>query len=376
MGGGNTQGVSSSQPITGNGTDHFDLYQGGGSGSTVHGAENGSFVINNSTTRVSDATMHTVRRGDTLWAICDSYFKNPYQWPRIWSYNPQIQNPHWIYPGDQVRLRSGVTAATATGPNTPGQNLTDRRRQVAPETIFLRNDGFIEDDQSSTWGEITGSREDKMFLDDFDEVYVRIAEGHEVKLGQELTVFRPMRSVGGVKLVQIQGTLRVDEWNANEHIARGRIVETLDVIERGAFVGPVIRKYEVVPPKRNEADIDATIVSSVHTHQFYGQNQVIFIDKGDLEGIKPGNRMFVIRKGDAWHQSLPARSSAQRIAIERDDPAAMETVPRPRDESKLPDEVYAEIRVITVRQHTAMALVTQATREIETGDSAVAKKGY
>jgi hypothetical protein len=384
MGGGNTKGVSSSQARSGSDEDHFDLNQGGGGGGTVRGSENGSFALGPSDTgsvRMGDTSMHTVRRGDTLWGICDQYFKNPYQWPRVWSYNPQIQNPHWIYPGDQVHLRGGNIATpaqptTATEPQIPGQNFVDRRRQVTPQTIFLRNDGYIEDEKSATWGEITGSREDKMFLDDFDEVYVRIAEGHEVKLGQELTVFRPLRSAGQGKLVQIQGTIKVDEWNGQERIARGRIIETEDVIERGAFVGPITRKYEVVPPKRNDQDINATVLTSVESHVFYGQNQVVFLDRGEQDGLHPGNRLFVIRKGDSWHQTLPSNSSAQRIAIEKDDPAAVETVPRPRDESKLPEETYAEIRVITTRDHSSMALVTNATREIEQGDTAVARKGY
>jgi len=372
-GGGNTQGSSGSQAHSGNETDHFDLNVSGGGGNTVHGNENGGFVLGS--TRYSDPGTHTVRRGDTLWGICDSYFKNPYQWPRIWSYNPQIQNPHWIYPGDQVKLKAGAVAQVST-PNTPGQTFVDRRRQVPPDTIFLRNDGFVEDEQTSTWGEITGSREDKMFLNDFDEVYIRIADGHEVKLGQELTVFRPRRNVGTANLVQIQGTVRIDEWNANEHIARARITETTDVIERGAFVGPVIRKYEVVPPRRNDVDLTASVRTSVQTHVFYGQNAVVFIDHGDADGLKPGNRLFVTRKGDAWHQTQPARDSAQRIALERDDPAAVENIPRPRDESVLPEETVAEIRVVTVRQHSAMCLITNASREIEVGDIAVAKKGY
>ena len=49
--------------------------------------------------------LHVVRGGDTLWDICFLYFNDPFQWPKIWSYNPQITNPHWIYPGDLVRRR-------------------------------------------------------------------------------------------------------------------------------------------------------------------------------------------------------------------------------------------------------------------------------
>ena len=49
--------------------------------------------------------IYTVRRGDTLWDITGRYYGNPWYWPRVWSYNPEVTNPHWIYPLDRLRLR-------------------------------------------------------------------------------------------------------------------------------------------------------------------------------------------------------------------------------------------------------------------------------
>jgi hypothetical protein len=382
LGGGNTQ-FSSSKPITGNERDSFDFRGGAGTGGSVRGDPNGSFVIGGGTTSTYGGVVpnqHNVRRGDTLWGICGYYFNNPYQWPRIWSYNPQIQNPHWIYPGDQVKLRTGGGGDTGPAQAAPAQpatrgGITDRRRQVSPDTIFLRNEGFI-DDGDENWGDINGAREDKMFLTDYDEVYVRVAGNREVKVGQELTVYRPLKSVAGGKLIEIQGTVRVDQWNPKERIARARVTETLDTIERGARVAPVARRFEVVPPKRNEKDIEASIVASVHPHNFYGQNQVVFIDKGENDGLAPGNRLFVLRKGDGFHKTQPSGSAAKRIAIEDESPGAMESIPKPRNEDALPEEVLAELRVINVKKTTAMALVTVSRREIEQGDKAYARKGY
>lgn len=376
LGGGNVQ-FSSSKPITGNERDSFDFRRGDGAAGTVRGDPNGSFVLGGDRRVVSGATIpshHLVRRGDTLWDICGHYFANPYQWPRIWSYNPQIQNPHWIYPGDQVKLREGPGAPGALAVGAKG-NIVDSRRQVPPDTIFLRNQGFIEDD-SSNWGEITGAREDKLFLTDFDEVYLRIGGDHEVKIGQELTVYRPIKSLSGGRVIQIQGTVRVDQWNAKDRVARARITETLDAIERGARVGPIERSFEVVPPARNDKDVEATILASIHPHNFFGQNQVVFIDKGGEDGLKPGNRLFVIRKGDGFHRTQPSSSAAKRIAIEDPSPAATESITRPRDDATLPGEVLAELRVIQVKKGTAMTLVTASRREIELGDKAFARKGY
>ncbi|MEO6419395.1 MAG: LysM peptidoglycan-binding domain-containing protein [Polyangiaceae bacterium] len=389
LGGGNVGNTSSSKPIQGTEEDHFDLGPKAGGGGTAFGSDNGPVFLgegDNHSTRLSGGVVpnvHTVRKGDTLWDLCDSYFQNPYQWPRVWSYNPQLQNPHWIFPGDQIRLRggAGTAAIQATGPSgrplaNDNGSLIDRRRQVPSDTVFLRDEGFVDDNSDDNWGEIDGAPVDKMFLTDLDEVYLKLGDKREVKLGQELTIFRPIRSVAGGKLVQIQGTVRVNQWNPKEHIARAQITESLDVIERGARIGPVGRRFTIVPPVRNSVDMRVQILASIHPHNFYGQNQVVFIDKGEQDGLKVGNRLFIIRKGDAWKNSLATSAAATRIALESDSPAAVEKVPTPPNAGVLPEEVVGELRIVAMRAHSATAVVTQSTREIEMQDDAVARKGY
>jgi len=387
LGGGNAT-ESSSRGIQGDETDHFDLGPKGGSSGTAHGDDNGPVFLGGSKSgslRMGGPVPNSVvvKKGDTLWDICDGYFQNPYEWPRIWSYNPQLQNPHWIYPGDEIQLKSlGIRMnPSADGARNPAANdgmssLVDRRRQVPSNTIFLRDQGFIDDTADQNWGEIIGSPVDKMFLSDFDSIYLKMAGSRDVKLGQELTIFRTVKQVQGGKVVQIQGTVRVDSWNANARIARGQITESLDVIERGARIGPIMRKFSVVPPSRNEGDVAAHVLASIHQHEFFGQNQVVFIDKGDKEGVRLGNRLFIVRKGDAWRQSLSSETDATRIALESNSPAEIEPVPTPHNTSVLPEEVVGELRVVDVRDHTATCVVTQSKKEIETGDDAVGRKGY
>lgn len=48
---------------------------------------------------------YTVQKGDTLWDLSGTYLNNPWFWPEIWSINPEIQNPHLIYPGENITIK-------------------------------------------------------------------------------------------------------------------------------------------------------------------------------------------------------------------------------------------------------------------------------
>jgi hypothetical protein len=394
IGGGNAT-ESSAHPITGSEEDSFDLgSRGGGGGGVVHGDENGPVFLGGGS-RFSyggePPYSHIVRRGDTLWGICDIYFQNPYQWPRVWSYNPQIRNPHWIYPGDEVRLHhdGGGTRdlGTQMAPRQPallpyqgtGQTLIDRRRQVPMGTVFLRDQGWVHDPTDEVWGDVTGANADRMFLSDGDEVYLHVDKGHDVHIGQELTVFRPLHVSAAGTVVQIGGTARIDQWDSKDRVARAKIVETLNPIERGAKVGPLARSFEVVPPRRNEVEVtDAHVLASVHPNQFFGQNQIVFIDKGSEAGLKVGNRLFVMRRGDAWRRTLVTPQAGYRVSPDDEKPMPpREQTPGSReDEQNYPDEVIGELRIIAIRKDTATCLVTRSRSEIEAQDLAVARKGY
>ena len=389
IGGGNAT-ESSSHPVTGDEEDSFDFgSKTPGGGGVAHGSDNGPIFSANAGRityggELPDA--HTVRHGDTLWGLSDTYFRNPYEWPRLWSYNAQIRNPNWIYPGDEVRLKpggageAGAGAAAGGGPKGTGQGMTlvDRRRQVPNDTVFLRDQGWVRDNSEDIWGEITGSSSDTMFLSNLNQVYVTLKKGHDVKIGQELTIFHTRTTAASGDIVQILGTVKVNQYDPDQRVARGQIIESLDVIERGARVGPLARSFSVTPPRRNDADVTAHVLASVHPNEFFGQNQVVFIDKGEASGLQPGNRLFVMRHGDAWRSTLVSAGSGLRISAddERPMPESEQTPGSKKDDSRYPEEVIAELRVLAVKKDSGVCLVTQARSEIEIHDTAVARKGY
>lgn len=379
---------SSSQSRTGNETDHFDL-DGGKAGPTVVYGNKGSTGIIGPQKPVSVPPIHVVKKGDTLWDLCDSYYANPWGWPKVWSYNPQIVNPHWIYPGDQIRMRDpheqpGM-AQSALGPAAPGSRLGRRGGGVPPSTVFLRDHGFLGDPQRDVWGELVGAVEDQMLLSAGNHVYLMMRPGVELSPGQKLTLFTPLRKPDDVKgarkppgeVVSVKGTIKVDQFDPKTRMARGEVIESLDVIERGYKVGPVGRQFDVVPPKKATKTLQTRLLSSLYPHRVIGQNQLAFLDRGSEDGLEPGNRVFVLRQGDAWRQSLNVGNTMlkYRLKIESSKPSDTEKTPLTGDDKQFPNEVVAELRVLRTEKYSAVALVLETRRELEPGDFAITLEG-
>lgn len=371
-----------------NQNDGFDLPGPESGGITVHGSEDAPAFQRPEAG--GGPRLYTVEKGDTLWDICAGQFGNPWEWPRVWSYNPQIQNPHWIYPGDQLRLSvveraitkrlAGESLVLGMG---DGQPL--RRALVPQKTVFLRNLGYIDDPTKDVWGELVGAQRERLILAEGSIVYMILRPGVKVKKGQLLTVFRPLRSVRSVEgarmpdgeLVAFRGAVEITGFDEKTRVARGKLIESLGEVERGAKVGPIRRRFEVVPPKPSKVDLWARVLTSMYPHEVLGQNQVVFIDRGANDGLKKGNRLFVVRRGDSWRNTLETTTAMARTRarLEADD-ASVELTPIHGDQEDFPEETIGEIRIISLRATTALALVTESAIEIAPGDRVVARKGH
>ena len=363
--------------------------QDGGVGSHGTGAILPDDVDNGGSETIPD--IHLVRHGDTLWDLCNHYYQNPWAWPKVWSYNPQIANPHWIYPGDQVRItpaggQAALSLAKRNSSTIGGAGALINRRPIVPrDTVFLRAQGYLGDPKRDVWGELVGSDEEQMMLAEGNHVVLIFRPGVTVSRRQDLTVFDSVRQPAHVEgartppgqIVAVRGTVKVLEFNPKTRVAKAILTESVDVVERGAKIGPIGRRFDIVPPLKTNVKVASRVLTSVYPNVYIARDQIAFLDKGSEDGLQPGTNLFVIRRGDTWRDGLTSHSpfDKTRMLVNSSELAGAEETPTDGDEKTFPEDTVAELRVLRTEKYSSIAIVTQSKRELVSGDLAVTRPG-
>jgi hypothetical protein len=130
---------------------------------------------------------YTVRKGDTLWDISARFLKKPWLWPEIWQANPQVKNPHRIYPGDVLSLVyiDGQPVLQSSGPHIGEAIDTIPLAQIEP---FLKQLTVINDVRSLPY--VMGLEDDRLVTSSGQVVYVRGLSNAQP--GQMVQIVRPM----------------------------------------------------------------------------------------------------------------------------------------------------------------------------------------
>src|ERR1700685_316722 len=127
---------------------------------------------------------YVVKRGDTLWGIAKVFLRDPWYWPEIWQVNPQIQNPHLIYPGDTLRLvyiEGRPTIMLQRGdaarvlPRVRSQPLEGAITTIPYETVaaFMSKPSVLAKEQIATAPYVLATRDMHVIMADGDTLYAR-----------------------------------------------------------------------------------------------------------------------------------------------------------------------------------------------------------
>lgn len=307
---------------------------------------------------------HVVSPGDTLWGITAEYYRDPYQWPKLWSYNEQITNAHWIFPGDRLRVRQGsqpTTGPRASEQPASGFSYVDSKRGAkTPSRYLVQRNAFLLDVENEKRGEVLGATRPAVMLATGDEVFISYDHKQPPVSGERLAVYRPMEPVYDIRrrfdgstgrgkrlgyLVEVVGEIDVGKIDRKSAVAQ--ISGSTRVVERGMWVGELKPRYLRLRSEEATVDRGGHVVRCIDGRDMGGEGQFVVINLGQKAGARRGNVLEVVRRGDA----------TARINQREDS-----------NHAGHPRRVVATMVVVDTTPESSMAMVVDSRFEILPGD--------
>lgn len=346
---------------------------------------------------------YAIKQGDTLWDIANAFYKDPFLWPFIWKANPSIANPDLIYAGATLTIPdlapmeralqaqapakeekaqpapvereavqeappepkavTGIAAARATKPRR-AQPQTGAEETTAPEgsrliipeeqqqpiidKYSMLSAGFVNMEPFN--GEIVGAEESGKTIMGYDDiVYVKISPRERVNVGDKYLIFAPLGKVRHPitykrfgQLIRGLGILQITANDPSADVLTARITLSFDAIEMGRPLAPYQEPTLIYPSSQKKAkDISGYILEVTDGRTINAQTDVVYLDKGSLDGVDRGDRFIVYA-----------------------DP----------EKRGFPRKIIGEVQVFLVKDHSATAVVSRSKEALATGNAFDFKK--
>jgi len=314
---------------------------------------------------------YVVRDGDTLWDIAATFLRDPWYWPEVWYVNPQVENPHLIYPGDVLALVvingeqriTNIRASTyRMSPQARVTPLNESISSIPYEQIsaFLSKGLVLEKDQADQLPYILSTRGDHLIASAGNDVYIR--GGQPAANGTRYSVVHvgdELRDPDNNDLIGYQGI-----YVGEGALSRGGDPATVALTDtnREALLGDRLVPETVdIPlnffPKAPEINVDGRIISVVDGVSLIGQYQVVVLNRGARNGLAPGDVLSVFQAGEVVTDRFANTSLFGRA------------MRGGGEKVTLPDEEAGTIMIFKVYDRIGYGLVMEATSDIHVLDS-------
>ncbi len=320
---------------------------------------------------------YIVQKGDTLWDISDHFLRDPWFWPEIWYKNPHINNPHLIFPGDELAIiyidgmkrvqitRRGETGSALSVGNDQGLKIVKLSPRIRSQSIdasipsipiesirqLLQKPLIMEESTLFNAAYVLDSRDNHLANAINDTLYVRNLDTTS-GVGR-YQIFRPSKPLVDTVSGEVLGyeALYVGAAKLEKagDPASVRVTSTAREILRNDRVLPidnshVERDFFPRPPK----DImSGRIISLLDGISQLGQYQTVAINLGKRDGLTTGNLLEVLLEG--------------RVVVDNNEAEKNFRV-------KLPDERSGLIMIIRAYEKVSFALIMEADAPIRMGD--------
>lgn len=256
---------------------------------------------------------YVVQSGDTLWDISARFLRDPWYWPEIWYVNPQVQNPHLIYPGDvltlvyvdgkpQLRLERGTAANT--------EKLSPRVREESLESAiytlpyglvapFLSKGAVLEKKQLDDLPYVVALRDDHLIGATGNDVYIR---GTSIDPDGVYNLIHP-----GDKIIDPDDRDVVGYEGI--FVAEGKVIRAgdpatmqLNASAQEVVIGDrLLSQAQSLPmrftPRAPDKPVEGRIIHIVDGVTQIGQYQVVIINRGARDGLESGHVLSVWQAG-------------------------------------------------------------------------------
>jgi hypothetical protein len=320
---------------------------------------------------------YIVQKGDTLWDISSVFLRDPWHWPEIWFKNPQVENPHLIYPGDELAIiyiggerrvqivRRGEDGQILSIGGTSGMKVVKLSPRVRTHAIdasipsipidsirhLLSRPLIIEKEELDSSAYVISSVDSHLINSVNDHLYVRKLDTNSGN--GRYQIFRPNKPLHDPNTDELLGYEAI--YVGETKLLRGGDPATVQVTKS---VREILRNDRVLPidntnferdffPKPPGTQVRGEVLSLLDAISMLGQYQTVAINLGSRDGIETGNLLVVKRVGEV----IPD--------FEEDDPTF---------KVQLPNERIGMVMIIRSFEKMSYALVMEASRPIVVTD--------
>jgi len=310
-----------------------------------------------------EPTIYVIKQGDTLWGLSGRFIQDPRYWPNMWSKNSQVTNPHFIYPGQKLRVFPDrlelVPAGQAAAPQksvavTAG---AEALQEVAPEKTYTLygTEGFLAENGFKPYGVVIGGQHERIAAGVDDIVYTDIGADQHAGGGDKFSVFFKGEPVKdplnneemGTKMIPV-GTLQLTDVERKS--SRAIITRSSREIGPGAYLLPYkeTRRREITL-KNSKNNLKGCILESYSGVSIIAAGDVVYINLGAIQGAEVGNMFYIVRD-----VTIDQRNVEGQIG-------------------KLPQELLGALVILETGKKTATALVVKSIDAIYQGDRIVSQ---
>lgn len=344
-----------------------------------------SFVVMADVIQVKDEAPKTyvVKKGDTLWDIAGVFLNQQWLWPKLWRFNPEISNPHLIYPGDELRLvfdadgnpmlvRGKTELKWSPKIRTQRKDLTPINtvsfNDIAP---YINYDSVLSAEDFDQLPYILGDDSGYKSSVDGAKLYIKgelpVGKGYGIYKRGEVIIDPISEEILGYHaiLTGIAKSIRTGD-NSNNVPSTLYLDSTKQEVQAGQYVVEINDEKSfpgVFTMKAGELEEPGAIIQAFNNATKFSRLDVVMINKGSQDNVTQGDVLLVNR-------ASPDVLDTPKGPLYRKESSVWNRLILPEESAyKMPDEELGRLMVFKVYDKLSVAIVLSSTKPLRLLDS-------